>query len=98
MPASQAGRHGFESRRPLCSAILSVATPPCPGRHAQIMAPLSFVPDAAGASLAAAALHLKPTSSTSPIQVVATVSHAVSSFAPRQNHAFELQEIGRAHV
>jgi len=46
------------------------------------MAPLSFVPDAAGASLAAAALHLKPTSSTSPIQVVATVSHAVSSFAP----------------
>src|SRR2546430_17696478 len=47
MPASQAGRHGFESRRPLCSAILSVATPPLPGRHAQIMAPPSFVPDTA---------------------------------------------------
>jgi len=46
------------------------------------MAPPSFVPDAAGASLAAAALHLKSTSSTSPVQVVAAVSHAVSSFAP----------------
>ena len=65
----------------------------------------SFVPDTAGASLAAAALNLKSTPS-SPFhltvefvdasgQVVATAPHDVPSLSPRQSHAFELQVSGK---
>lgn len=74
------------------------------GLAVEISAP-SFVPDTAGASLAAAALNLKSTSSTpfrltvefldASGQVVATASHDVPSLAPRQNHAFELQVSGK---
>ncbi len=74
------------------------------GLAVEISAP-SFVPDTAGASLAAAALNLKSTPSTpfrltvefldASGQVVATATHDVPSLAPRQNHPFELQVSGK---
>ena len=74
------------------------------GLAVEISAP-SFVPDTAGASLAAAALNPKSTASTpfrltfeflnASDQVVATACLDVPSLAPRQNHAFELQVSGK---